>query len=63
MHDWTGVITVESVDVLVKVHLVLIFEMAESVCSLFCYVLDYRLFRKFIVAFYHVCMTGQVLLQ
>ena len=36
-----------------------LFEMAESACSPFCYVLHYLLFIKFISAFYHVCVTGQ----
>jgi hypothetical protein len=38
-----------------------LFEMAESACSPFCYVLHYLLFIKFISAFYHVCVTGQLL--
>ena len=38
-----------------------LFEMAESACSPFCYVLHYLLFVKFISAFYHVCVTGQLL--
>jgi hypothetical protein len=31
-----------------------LFEMAESTCSPFCYVLHYLLFIKFISAFYHI---------
>jgi hypothetical protein len=38
-----------------------LFEMAESACLPFCYVLHYLLFIKFISAFYHVCVTGQLL--
>jgi hypothetical protein len=38
-----------------------LFEMAESACSPFCYVLHHLLFRKVISAFYHVCVTGQLL--
>jgi hypothetical protein len=38
-----------------------LFEMAESTCSPFCYVLHYVLFMKFISAFYHECVTGQLL--
>jgi hypothetical protein len=38
-----------------------LFEMAESACSPFCYVLHYLLFIKFMSAFYHVCVTGQLL--
>jgi hypothetical protein len=38
-----------------------LFEMAESACSPFCYVLHYLLFIKFISAFYHVCVTGSLL--
>jgi hypothetical protein len=38
-----------------------LFEMAESTCSPFCYILHYLLFIKFISAFYHVCVTGQLL--
>jgi hypothetical protein len=38
-----------------------LFEMAESACSPFCYVLHYLLFIKFVSAFYHVCVTGQLL--
>ena len=37
-----------------------LFEMTESACSPFCYVLHYVLFIKFISAFYHVCVTGQL---
>jgi hypothetical protein len=38
-----------------------LFKMVESACSPFCYVLHYLLFIKFISAFYHVCVTGQLL--
>ena len=38
-----------------------LFEMSESACSPFCYVLYYLLFIRFISAFYHVHVTGQLL--
>jgi hypothetical protein len=38
-----------------------LFEMAESACSPFCYVLHYLVLIKFVSAFYHVCVTGQLL--
>jgi hypothetical protein len=34
------------------------FEMAEAACLPFCYVLHYLLFIKFILAFYHICVTA-----
>ena len=36
-------------------------EMTESACSPFCYVLNSRLFIKFISAFYHIRVTGKLL--
>jgi hypothetical protein len=38
-----------------------LFAIAESACLPFCDVLRYLLFIKFISAFYHVCVTGQLL--
>jgi hypothetical protein len=38
-----------------------LFEMAESACSPFCYVLHYLSFIKFTSAFYHACVIGQLL--
>ena len=38
-----------------------LFEMTESACSTFYYVLHYLLFIKFMLVFYHVCVTGQLL--
>jgi hypothetical protein len=38
-----------------------LFVMAESACSPFCYILHYLLFIKLKSAFYHVCVTGQLL--
>ena len=38
-----------------------LFEIAKSACSPFCYVLHYILFIKFLSAFYHEWVTGQLL--
>ena len=40
-----------------------LFEIAESACSPFCYVLHYLMFIKCISTFYHVFVTGQLLQQ